>query len=218
MAIDLNVSNIDIKRVETWPAPLRYLTCLVVAVVVVVLSWFLVTEDQSNSLEKLEKTEGALRSEYIDKARVAVNLDQYIEQKIELESKLESQLRQLPNNNEVANLLDDISFIAQDNGLQLISIKWEPEIKQEIYTELPMSIQVTGTYEQLGKFTEDLSALPRIVTMAKFDLEHVGGKDAKPTNELLDMKMLAKTYRYNEEEATKARERADRRNKRRGGR
>ena len=32
------------------------------------------------------------------------------------------------------------------------------------------------------------------------------------------MKMLAKTYRYNEEEATKARERADRRNKRRGGR
>ena len=100
----------------------------------------------------------------------------------------------------------------------MISIKWEPEIKQEIYTELPMSIQVTGTYEQLGKFTEDLSALPRIVTMAKFDLEHVGGKDAKPTNELLDMKMLAKTYRYNEEEATKARERADRRNKRRGGR
>ena len=194
MAIDLNVSNIDIKRVETWPAPLRYLTCLVVAVVVVVLSWFLVTEDQSNSLEKLENTEGALRSEYIEKARVAVNLDQYIEQKIELESKLESQLRQLPNNNEVANLLDDISFIAQDNGLQLISIKWEPEIKQEIYTELPMSIQVTGTYEQLGKFTEDLSALPRIVTTKKKLLRLVNVLIEEISEEVVDNEAYLFSY------------------------
>ena len=45
------------------------------------------------------------------------NLEQYKEQIVELESLLDAQLRQLPNSNEVANLLDDISFIAQDNGL-----------------------------------------------------------------------------------------------------
>jgi len=32
---------------------------------------------------------------------------------------LQAQLKQLPNKNEVAGLLDDISFIAADNGLKL---------------------------------------------------------------------------------------------------
>lgn len=197
-------SDININQIETWPLPLRLFSGLVVAGLLCYGSWAFMGEELQNSLDSEIRTEGQLRDEFADKARQAANLEAYKEQIVELESLLDAQLRQLPNSNEVANLLDDISFIAQDNGLTLASIKWEPEIQQEIYTELPMNIHVTGTYEQLGSFAADMAALPRIVTIDKFDLSRVDSKnkDGKVVDtELLDMQLIAKTFRYNENQA-----------------
>ena len=167
-----------------------------------------------DNLDKEIREETQLRKEFEDKAAQAANLEAYKEQIVELESLLDAQLRQLPNSNEVANLLDDISFIAQDNGLTLASIKWEPEVQKEIYTELPMNIHVTGTYEQLGSFAADTAALPRIVTIDKFDLSRVDLKDKGGKvvdTELLDMKLIAKTFRYNETQAKQNQQRRQRR-------
>lgn len=197
-------SDFNINQIETWPLPVRLISGLIVAGLICYASWAAMGEDLQNDLDSEIRTEKTLRDQFAEKARQAANLEAYKEQIVELESLLDAQLRQLPNSNEVANLLDDISFIAQDNGLTLASIKWEPEVQKEIYTELPMNIHVTGTYEQLGSFAADTAALPRIVTIDKFDLSRVDtkGKDGKVVDtELLDMKLIAKTFRYNENQA-----------------
>ena len=197
-------SDFNINQIETWPLPVRLISGLIVAGLICYASWAAMGEDLQNDLDSEIRTEKTLRDQFAEKARQAANLEAYKEQIVELESLLDAQLRQLPNSNEVANLLDDISFIAQDNGLTLASIKWEPEVQREIYTELPMNIHVTGTYEQLGSFAADTAALPRIVTIDKFDLSRVDtkGKDGKVVDtELLDMKLIAKTFRYNENQA-----------------
>jgi len=105
---------------------------------------------------------------------------------------VDTQLKQLPNTHEVASLLDDISFIATDNGLKLNRINWEPEVKHEFSTELPMRIEVVGNYHQIGKFTADMAALPRIVILDSFTLGQ-----SKDVGDLISMSMLAKTYKYN---------------------
>ena len=197
-------SDFNINQIETWPLPVRLVSGLIVAGLICYASWAAMGEDLQNDLDSEIRTERSLRDQFAEKARQAANLEAYKEQIVELESLLDAQLRQLPNSNEVANLLDDISFIAQDNGLTLASIKWEPEVQKEIYTELPMNIHVTGTYEQLGSFAADTAALPRIVTIDQFDLSRVDtkGKDGKVVDtELLDMKLIAKTFRYNENQA-----------------
>ena len=242
MASNLGVGDFDVSRIETWPQVLRYLTGFLLVEAIVVGSFVALNMEQLEEIEKEENIETDLRKQFDEKAKMAVNLEQYKEQIVELESLLDAQLRQLPNSNEVANLLDDISFIAQDNGLNLISIKWESEIVQDIYTELPMSIFVTGTYQQLGSFAADVAALPRIVTIDKFSLKHVdttkatavkaseerpkdgnvttiSTQEAQPAvsdGELLEMNMLAKTFRYNNVVQEKGSDRSSRRNK--GGR
>lgn len=55
-----------------------------------------------------------------------------------------------------------------------------------------MRIEVVGTYNQIGKFTADMAALPRIVILESFNLGQSKGED-----ELIAMSMLAKTYKYN---------------------
>lgn len=219
MALELGFADIDPQKVETWPFIMKVFVAIVVFIAILVASWFAALQDENLEYEDSIKKVEALKSEFKEKAKQAVNLPAYKEQIAELETLLEAQLRQLPNSNEVANLLDDISFIAQDNGLNLISIKWQPEVQRDIYTELPMSIYVTGTYEQLGSFSADMAALPRIVTIDNFTLAHIKeAKGGSETGDLLEMKMLAKTFRYNAEQARKASERRERLNRRRGGR
>ena len=113
---------------------------------------------------------------------------------------LKTQLKQLPDKTEIAGLLDDISYIATNNGLKLLRINWEPEIRKEFYTELPMRIDISGQYSQLGQFSADIAALPRIVLLGSFtvnkDAGAAGAKEGKEgkANNII-MSVQAKTYR-----------------------
>ena len=218
MALDLGLADFDVQRIDTWPGFFKAFVCVLVFAAIIAVSWYSFVEDEYNDYESSINNVEKLKNEFKEKAKEAANLQAYRDQIAELETLLEAQLRQLPNNNEVANLLDDISFIAQDNGLNLVSIKWDPEIQKEIYTELPMSIYVTGTYEQLGSFSADMAALPRIVTINDFTLGHIKDAKSADSGEILEMKLLAKTFRYNAEQAQKALQRKQRMQERRGGR
>jgi Tfp pilus assembly protein PilO len=149
----------------------------------------------ANSLTNLTQEAGKeseLKAQFESKAMLAANLGAYKAQMVQLEQLVDTQLKQLPNTHEVAGLLDDISFIATDNGLKLNRINWEPELKHEFSTELPMRIEVVGTYHEIGKFTADMAALPRIVILDSFTLGQ-----SKDAGDLISMSMLAKTYKYN---------------------
>jgi len=61
--------------------------------------------------------------------------------------------------------------------------------ESELSTEVPISLQVSGTYLQLGRFAADIVALPRIVILCDSRL-------AKGNNDILTLKVVAKTYRY----------------------
>ena len=69
------------------------------------------------------------------------------------------------------------------------SINWGVKKQLELSEEVPISIKVVGTYDQLGKFSADIAALPRIVILENLRLKHDGEGQL-----LLDV--VAKTYRY----------------------
>ena len=186
------LNELDFENVGSWPMPVKIIVSIILAVLICAGGYYYLIADSVNSLSKATEKELELKTQFEMKAALASNLESYKRQMIELERLLQAQLRQLPDKNEVAGLLDDISFIAMDNGLKLLRINWEPEIKREFSTELPMKIEVSGTYSQLGKFTADVAALPRIVIIDSFTTVR-----SKEGDELL-MSMLAKTYRYNE--------------------
>jgi type IV pilus assembly protein PilO len=61
-----------------------------------------------------------------------------------------------------------------------------------VFTEQPISIKVTGNYDDLGKFSSDISQLPRIVTLNEISINPMAGGG-------LTMDAIAKTYRYLDE-------------------
>ncbi|MGB1907022.1 MAG: type 4a pilus biogenesis protein PilO, partial [Spongiibacter sp.] len=93
---------------------------------------------------------------------------------------------------EVPGLLEDMTDKAVANGLEIGSIQLEAEQVKEFYIELPIAIQVTGTYHDLAAFVSGVAGLPRIVTLHDYEIK--SDKDLS----VQKMSITAKTYRYKE--------------------
>ncbi|MFP2769708.1 type 4a pilus biogenesis protein PilO [Oceanisphaera sp. KMM 10153] len=188
------LNELDFENIGQWPKPAKAgVVVLVCALLAGAVSYFLIT-DSLTRLDRSKAQEKQLKITFEEKARLAGGLPGSKLQLAKLQAELNAQLRKLPNTLEIAGLLDDISFMATNNGLRLERINWEVEKQHEFYTELPMRIIVRGDYHQLGRFVADVAALPRIVIIDSFSLSRDG-------NDQLSMSMLAKTYKYNEQES-----------------
>lgn len=187
--IDLN--DLDLENVGSWPAAARAIVAVMLFVLIVVLGYYYHIANLSDRLDASERKELELRREFERKAFEAQNLDAYKAQLKEMRDSFGALVSQLPSDTEVPGLLEDISSKGELNGLTIESIDLLDEVREEFYVELPIAIEATGSYHDLGAFISGMAGLPRIVTLHDFDIEM---SDDDSSN--LSMEITAKTYRY----------------------
>jgi type IV pilus assembly protein PilO len=115
---------------------------------------------------------------------------------VEMEESFGALVSQLPSDTEVPGLLEDITNKGLLNGLEIASIDLQKETAREFYVELPIAINASGSYHDLGAFISGMAGLPRIVTLHDFTIS-AKGNDANH----LRMNIVAKTYRYKDGDA-----------------
>lgn len=185
----MDLNELDFETVGSWPALYRAVFIAIVCLIISGVFFYYVTIPQLDKLESAKEQEITLKNDFKVKAALSANLEAYRAQMIEINIIFDGLLNKLPSNAEVAALLDDISFIGSNNGLQFRSINWGVVKDQELSIEVPISIQVVGSYQEIGKFAADIAALPRIVILDNISL-------AKGENGSLTLNVIAKTYRY----------------------
>jgi type IV pilus assembly protein PilO len=193
---EFDISSLEFDNIGAWPTPAKVIIWAVLFIGVIVAGYYYDIEGLQIELARQEAKEVKLKKEYEQKAFQAANLDAYRQQMVEMEESFGALVSQLPSDTEVPGLLEDITNKGLLNGLQISSIDLQKEQAKEFYIELPIEIKATGSYHDLGAFVSGMAGLPRIVTLHNFEI--VAKK--KNTNEL-DMKILAKTYRYRDEDA-----------------
>lgn len=193
---DFDLGNLDFENVGSWPTPIKVLIWSVLVIAVLVAGYYYHIEDLQLELAKVEATEVTLKKDFETKAFQAANLDAYRQQMVEMEESFGALVSQLPSDTEVPGLLEDITNKGLQNGLDIAAIDLQKEQAKEFYVELPISIQATGSYHDLGAFISGMAGLPRIVTLHDFRISAGKGAD---TNKL-QMSILAKTYRYKDED------------------
>ncbi len=191
---DFDINDIDWSRMGVWPFPAKAIFALVVAAAIVAGGYFFFVKDLNLTLEKVTSKEESLKMSFKAKAFQAANLDAYREQMKEMETSFGALVAQLPSDTEVPGLLEDIDEKGADSGLVIDSISLQKEKTQEFYVELPISINVSGPYHDFGAFVSGVAGMPRIVTLHDYSIKR------QPTGGLLDMTILAKTYRYKNQE------------------
>lgn len=192
---NFDLNDLDFNNIGSWPGPVKLILMVLAFALVLGAGYYFYLTDKQTLLERAEAKEVELRADYEVKAEKAANLEEYRSQKQQMEATFGALLKQLPQDTEVPGLLDDITRSALDNELTIESIDLQQERQLEFYVELPIDIVVEGNYHKIGTFVSGVAALSRIVTLHDFTLE----PQDSPLN--LRLKILAKTYRYLDEEA-----------------
>lgn len=189
--------NLELDNIGQWPAAAKLLLAISLTVAITFLGYMGLISEQIKQVDRGFAEEATLKQSYRTKYHVAANLDLFRAQMIEAEDTFANQLRSLPNSHEIPGLLDDITFVGTTSGLDFVKLEWQPEISKEIYIELPIDIEVIGSYHSFGQFVSKIAGLPRIVTLHDFKIK-IEQDDDKDT---LNLKLQAKTYRYQQEVA-----------------
>ena len=191
------LKGLDVNDVGRWPLVFRAAVIAIVFVVVIGLGvyWFII-EDKAPQLQRAEKEETDLRVNFESKQRKAANLEEYKAQYKQMVDSFGTMLRQLPGETEIPSLIVDISQTGLAAGLQEKLFQPQAEIPKDFYAEKPIRIRLSGSYHEIAKFVSGIAALPRIVTLHDINITSRGDSFDE-----LSIDVLAKTYRYLDEEA-----------------
>lgn len=176
-----------------WPLLPKLATFSVVAVIMVVLGYFVLLRDEQDLLDAEAAKEPTLQADFKNKVGQAINLPELRKQKSQVEEYVTQLEKQLPGKAEMDALLSDINQAAVGRGMQFELFKPGPEMVKDYYAEQPISLRVVGRYHDFGSFAADISNLSRIVTLHNLQIVAPGGKDSGGP---LSLEATARTYRY----------------------
>ena len=121
-------------------------------------------------------------------------------------------MQALPEKEEIPSLLAGISQAGKDAGLDFLLFQPKPESDKEFYAEIPVDIQVSGSFHNVAVFFDKVSNLPRIVNIRNIVMEPGRSKDVSGQ---IATTCQAVTYKFVE---SKGRNTADRKGRRKGRR
>jgi type IV pilus assembly protein PilO len=175
-----------------WPVLPKILTWAFVAVIMVVLGWFLLLSSAHDELDTERAKEPVLKADYRNKLGQAVNLAELRKQKLQVEEYVTQLEKQLPGKAEMDALLSDINQAGLGRGLQFELFRPGQVVVKDYYAELPISIRVSGRYHDMGAFAGDIANLSRIVTLHNLNITAA----SRDSSGALAMEATARTYRY----------------------
>ncbi|WP_163835946.1 type IV pilus inner membrane component PilO [Spartinivicinus ruber] len=187
------LNDLDPENIGSWPTFAKAFVVIVIFVAAVAAGYYFHLSELKKRYDRVQGEESTLKEQYRHKAFQAANLDAYKTQMVEMEKTFGALVKQLPSDTEVPGLLEDISRAGLGSGLYFNAIQLQPERAQEFYIELPINISVRGNYHDLGNFVSSVASLPRIVTLHDFSI-----KPSADNPEILNMEIVAKTYRYHD--------------------
>jgi type IV pilus assembly protein PilO len=192
--------HLEPDNIGTAPMGIKLSVFLILFVAIIAAGIYFDTQEQLKVLERHERKEFDLKEEFKVKADQAAKLELYKEQLAEMEASFGALLRQLPETTEVESLLVDVSQTGLASGLEVKRFKPSAEEKKGFYAELPIALEVSGSFHQLATFISGIASLPRIVTISEMKLEPFDKKGEITADGKLKMSATAKTYRYLQED------------------
>jgi type IV pilus assembly protein PilO len=176
-----------------WPARRKALVWLALSAVVILGYYFLGFQPRINALRSLEKQHGQLGRELRENQAIADNLPRVKEEVRRLDEKLALALEKLPDTEEIPNLLQTVSDLGKESGLEFLLFKPSPPVPKDVYDEVPLGLQIVGRSHALAGFFDKVGRLPRIVTNQNIDF---GSTKPGPAGVKLKVSCRAVTFKF----------------------
>ena len=159
------------ERLEGIPSLYRWLAIPGFVVLIAVCYWYFLYQPYVEEMATLQEQIDTKRQTVEKHRRIAAKLDTFKAQVSDLEARLHTLLRELPESREIPGMIRQISDLGVRTGLQISLIKPQPEQRKEFYAEIPIQVRVKGPYHAVGRFFDDLAHLERIISVSGIQIE-----------------------------------------------
>ncbi|MFH1481565.1 MAG: type 4a pilus biogenesis protein PilO, partial [Pseudomonadota bacterium] len=152
---------------------------------------FLFFLPQNDEISKI-KVEISGLEQKLNMAKVKTrNLKKLIEQEAKVSAQFAEALKQLPDKKEIPTLLTTITQLGKDSNLEFRLFSPQQEREQEFYMEIPVAMEVSGNYHNVGLFFDKVGRMNRIVNIL-----NVSMRPEKPLSTNLITRCDAMTFRF----------------------
>lgn len=114
----------------------------------------------------------------------------------DINAELKRAQARLPDQREIADLLSSVAASGRASGLEIVLFRQKPEVYHDFYADVPVEMQMRGTYHDVALFLDRVKRLDRIVNISDMNMK-------KPRIEgdrmMLDAACTATTFRFLDE-------------------
>ena len=112
-----------------------------------------------------------------------------------LEARLETLKRILPPQKEMPDLMRRVQYLAAQSSLAIRGFNPAPTAQRDFYVEVPVNLEVEGTYHNLGAFFDRISRMSRLVNIGEVKIK---AQSQQVINNTIAVTAVATTYVYQE--------------------
>jgi type IV pilus assembly protein PilO len=108
-----------------------------------------------------------------------------------LELQLERLSAVLPEQQDVADLLNRVNAMATQSNLRIVGFIPQASTKKALHTEWPIGLKLEGSYHDLGMFLERISKFPRIINVGNMTVK---ARDTQTARATVTIDVMATTF------------------------
>lgn len=191
-------NSLDTQNPGSWPLPVKWTVFAFVTLLTALAGYWFFIRPVMDEISAQRDEQETLLEQYRDKSSKLRNLKAYQLQVFQMEQDFGQLLQQLPKQNEIPGLVEDINIAGVRAGVQFNKINVENEATKDLFIELPIAIEARGDYHAFGNFVSNMAALPRILTAHDFIIAPVNNSNGTEIP-ILNFSLTAKTYRLNDQ-------------------
>ncbi|WP_210473723.1 type 4a pilus biogenesis protein PilO [Vibrio crassostreae] len=190
----MSFQDLDVDEITEWPLLPQLLVILVLMVLIQGVGTWLYVLPLDDELQQMKRQEQTLKTTLRIKANKVAALPKLQSQLDELTSRYDYLLEQLPVQKELASMLASVNELGLDNSLTFTRIDWGQKQNKEFLYRLPLNIELTGDYHEIGDFSAAIAKLPRIISFDDVNWQRVSQESST-----LHFRVRAYTYQFKSE-------------------
>ena len=152
--------------------------------------WYFYWSPKSDEIRRAKVRVTQLEKQVSEYEAIARDLPKFEAENKRLQKEFELVASKLPKEKEIPALIDSVYEDISASNLDSIIFAPKPQVTKEIYAEIPIEMEVLGSYYNLADFFDRISRLPRIVNVRNLNLERIS-----PTSNTLNATFNVVTFR-----------------------
>ena len=196
------MDNLNLEKLLKLPLAQKIIILIVINIVLLGLFYYIFYKSKLEESSILQEELTKLQAKHAEQKKVIADLPKWRKENEELKVKFKELLKLLPNTKEIPSLLTNISYLAQDCGLEILLFQPQNEVVRGFYSDIPVDMQVLGDYHNIGYFFDKVSKLKRIVNIADLKISTEKKKQSDTDKPNLNSQFKVITFKFIEKDTS----------------